>query len=300
MAIDTNKKIINVKEMAISKGVEINPFRNKKIINVKGKQIEVFLNDNKDFISLTDIAKYKNPFFPADVVKNWMRTKSTIEFLGLWENINNPNFKLVEIDQFKKEAGSNHFVLSPQKWIESMNAIGLISKSGKNGGTFAHQDIALEFASWISSEFKLFLIKEFQRLKTEENKRLSLDWDVKRTLTKINYRIHTDAVKNNLIPKKLTNKQASFIYATEADVLNIALFGMTAKEWREKNKDIKGNIRDYADMSQLVCLSNLESFNALFIEKEVDRKERLIRLNEIAISQMKTLLKYNGVLKLKN
>ena len=206
----------------------------KKNINVKNITISLFEKAKLDYISLTDIAKYKNAEFPADVVKNWMRNRFTIEFLGLWESINNPSFKLVEFDQFKNNAGSNSFVLSPQKWIETTKAIGLISKSGKGGGTFAHKDIAFEFASWISPEFKLYLIKEFQRLKEEENIRLTSGWDVKRLLTKINYRIHTDAIKENLIPPIVSRKVAERIYSSEADVLNIALFGMTSKEWRDK------------------------------------------------------------------
>ncbi|MFH1284109.1 MAG: KilA-N domain-containing protein [Candidatus Peregrinibacteria bacterium] len=240
----------------------------------------------EEYISLTDIARHKNKNEPKDIVKNWMRSKSTIEFLGLWEKLNNPNFKGVEIDPFLREAGSNSFVLSPKKWIEKANSIGIISKSGVNGGTFAHKDIAFEFASWISPEFKLFLIKEFQRLKEEENERLSLGWDIKRNLTKINYKIHTDAIKTYLIPKKICEKDANLVYASEADVLNKALFGMTAKEWREANPDKKGNIRDYAFVSQLVCLSNLESHNAEFIRQGFSQSERLLKLNEIAIVQM--------------
>jgi hypothetical protein len=216
-----------------------------------------------------------------------MRSRSTIEFLGLWEQLNNLDFKLVEFDQFRNEAGANHFVLSPQRWIESTHAIGLVSKSGRYGGTYAHNDIAFEFASWISPQFKLYLIKEFQRLKDEELKQLG--WDIRRNLAKINYRIHTDAIKENLVPPELTPKQVNLVYASEADVLNMALFGMTAKDWRDANPGKKGNIRDEADVSQLVCLSNLENLNALFIQENIAQAERLRKLNQIAIHQMKLL-----------
>jgi len=269
----------------------------KKELIVKNVNINFFSQEEKDYISLTDIAKYKNAEAPADVVKNWLRSKNTIEFLGFWEKINNPDFKLVEFDQFWKNAGANAFVLSPSKWIATTNAIGLVSKSGRSGGTFAHKDIAFEFASWISAEFKLYIIKEFQRLKEEENERLLLGWDAKRLLTKVNYKIHTDAIKKHLIPK-LTKKQIDFVYASEADVLNVALFGMTAKEWRAKNKNKKGNIRDDADVYQLVCLANLESMNAEFIRQGLSQSERLKQLNQIAIAQMKSLLRNATVKKL--
>ncbi len=259
---------------------------------VQGREISIiFHKENEDFISLTDIAKLKNKDAPADVVKNWMRTQSTIEFLGLWEKINNQNFKLVEFDAFKNEAGSNSFVLSPQKWIEATGAIGLISKSGRyGGGTFAHKDIAFEFASWISAEFKLFLIKEFQRLKEEENKRLALGWDLKRTLAKINYKIHTDAIQAHLVPLQLTKQEVNTIYATEADVLNMALFGKTAKEWRDENSGKDGNIRDCSDVTQLVVLANLEGINAELIRRGIPQSERLVQLNQIAITQMQSLV----------
>ena len=217
-----------------------------------------------------------------------MRSKNTIELMGLWEKLHNPDFKQVEFDLFRNEAGYNHFVLSPQKWIESTNAIGLKSKSGRYGGTYAHIDIALEFASWVSVEFKFYLIKEFQFLKNQQDK--DLDWNIKRKLTKINYRIHTDAIKENLIPDNLTSQQISYVYANEADVLNVALFGKTAKQWRDKNPDKQGNIRDYADVTQLVCLSNMENLNAIFIKEGLEQKERLLKLNNIAIEQMKILL----------
>lgn len=271
----------------------------KKIIT-KGIQIYTFQRNENDFISLTDIARYKNSNEPKDVVKNWMRTRSTIEFLGIWEKINNSNFKGVEFDAFKNEAGSNSFVLSPQRWIEKTGAIGIVSKSGKyGGGTFAHKDIAFEFASWISAEFKLYLIKEFQRLKIEENERLTLGWDSKRMLTKINYRIHTNAIKKHIIPAQISKIQADIIYANEADVLNVALFGMTAKEWRDKNQKLDGNIRDYSDVAQLVCLANLESLNAEFIRQGLPQNERLLKLNEIAIIQMQSLLNNSSIKKLK-
>ncbi len=218
-------------------------------IDVQGKEITIISRQQEDYISLTDIAKYRNSDAPADIVKNWLRSRSTIEFLGLLEQLNNPSFKLVEFDQFRNEAGSNHFVLSPQKWIETTNAVGLISKSGRYGGTYAHKDIAFEFASWISPQFKLYLITEFQRLKETERKQLG--WDIKRNLAKINYRIHTDAIKENLIPPALSPRQTNLIYASEADVLNMALFGVTAKGWRDRHLGEKGNIRDYAEISQL-------------------------------------------------
>ncbi len=271
----------------------------KKII-AQGLPVAIFSHNTNDYISLTDIARYKNREMPADVVKNWLRNRSTIEYLGCWEKINNLDFKLVEFDQFKNEAGLNSFVLSPQKWIKNTKAIGLISKSGRyNSGTFAHQDIAFEFASWISPEFKLYLIKEFQRLKIEENIRLSLDWDVKRLLTKINYKIHTDSIKENIIlPQKLSNQAANFTYATEADILNKALFNLTAKEWVDSHPGTKGSIRDYANIWQLVVLANLESINAQYIKDGCLPKDRLLKLNDSAIFQMKSLLGSTSVRKL--
>lgn len=274
--------------------------KNKKI--EIGKQIiTVKLSEKEnDYISLTDIARVKNINDPRFAIQNWMKTRYTVDFLGIWERINNPNFNRVEFDTFKNEAGTNAFVLTPQKWIEKTGAIGIISKSGRyGGGTFAHKDIAFEFATWISPEFKLYLIKEFQRLKTEENERLTLGWDAKRMLTRINYKIHTDAIKENIIlPQKLSNKEANITYANEADVLNMALFGKTAKEWKEQNKNKSGNMRDYANVTQLVCLANLESLNAEFIKMGMIQKERLLKLNETAISQMKSLLENPSVKKL--
>jgi hypothetical protein len=258
-----------------------------KKLNALGVDIDVQLVSQKEYISLTDIAKYKNPNHSDDVIKNWLRNRNTIELLGFWEQLHNPDFKPVEFDGFRKESGLNSFVMTPKKWIETTNATGIISKSGRYGGTFAHIDIAFEFASWVSIEFKLYLIKEFQRLKEEEQKQLG--WSAKRELAKVNYHIHTDAIKEHLIPKEVSTLQSSVIYATEADVLNVALFGKTAKQWRDDNKELKGNIRDYAHINELICLSNLENINALLINEKLSQKDRLIKLNQIAIKQM-TLL----------
>ena len=270
-----------------------------KIILVKGISITTFKQGKDDFISLTDIARNKNPAEPKDVVKNWMRSRTTIEFLGLWEQLNNPEFKGVEFDSFLFEAGSNSFTLSPSKWIEVTNAKGIISKQGNNGGTFAHKDIAFEFASWVSSGFKLYLIKEFQRLKEDENDRLKLEWNLQRTLAKVNYHIHTDAIKQNLIPATLSKDKINFVYANEADMLNVALFSMTAKEWRDKNPKAEGNIRDEASIEQLVVLSNMESINAVLIHQGLLQSERLILLNKTAIQQMNSLVNNLNIKKLK-
>ena len=260
---------------------------------MKNKEITVLdraIHINRDdYFSLTDIARYKNREEPRFVIQNWMRRIDTIQYLGLWEQLNNPSFNRVEFDAFRSEAGHNYFTMTPKKWIEGVNAIGIVSKAGKyNSGTYAHKDIALQFASWISPEINLYIIKEFQRLKAEEQKQL--DWSVKRELAKINYRIHTDAIKDSIIiPLEISKEQATFVYASEADVLNVALFGMTAKEWRDKNPDKKGNIRDYAEVSQLICLSNLENLNAYLIERGISQSERLVELNRSAIRQMKVL-----------
>lgn len=270
----------------------------RKSIIVKNLSISIIKIVKEDYISLTDIARNKNTDEPKDVVKNWMRSRTTIEFLGLWEQLNNPDFKGVEFDSFMHEAGSNSFTLSPSKWIEATNAKGLISKPGNNGGTFAHQDIAFEFASWVSSGFKLYLIKEFQRLKEDENDRLKLEWNLQRTLAKVNYRIHTDAIKENLIPHTLSKEKINFLYADEADMLNVALFGMTAKQWRDANPEADGNIRDAATIEQLVVLSNLESINAVLIHQGLLQSERLMQLNKIAITQMKSLLGNTNLKKL--
>jgi hypothetical protein len=260
--------------------------KNKKI-NVQGSDITVVQIKEQDFISLTDIAKYKTDDTSA-VIGNWMRNRNTIEFLGIWETLYNPDFKPLEFEGFKNQAGLNAFTLSPKKWLDTTKAIGFIVKSGRYGGTYAHKDIAFKFASWISVEFELYVVKEFQRLKELESK--ELEWDVKRQLTKINYRIHTNAIKEKLIPDNLTPTQINYVYASEADVLNMALFGSTAKQWRDENPELKGNIRDYANVSQLVCLANLENLNALFINENMLQSERLEKLNQIAIQQMKLLV----------
>jgi len=265
----------------------------KETIYAKGMEIAIYTEDFQDeYISLTDIAKYKNNN-PSDVIKNWMRSKDTIEFLGLWEELHNPNFKPVEFDGFKSQAGSNAFTLAPQKWIENTNAKGIISKSGRYGGTFAHSDIAFEFASWISAEFKLYIIKDYKRLKSDESSKLSLNWNLNRELSKINYRIQTDSIKENLIPKLLSPNQIAFTYASEADVLNVALFGITAKEWRTKNPDQKGNMRDDATLHQLLVLANMESYNAILIAQDEPQSKRLQLLNQLAITQLQTMQNLN-------
>ncbi|WP_311319737.1 KilA-N domain-containing protein [Capnocytophaga sputigena] len=266
-----------------------------KTISVQGFDIVWYETNYNDYISLTDIARYKDAEHTDAIIQNWLRNRNTIELLGFWESIYNPNFKPLEFEGFRKQAGLNSFVMTPKKWIESTNAIGIVSKSGRYGGTFAHKDIALEFASWISIEFKLYIIKEFQRLKEDETSQLKLEWNLQRTLSKINYHIHTDAIKDNLIPKEITKQQANFVYADEADLLNVALFGLTAKEWRENNPDKKGNVRDYASLEQLVVLSNMESINALLISQGITPSERLRELNKVAITQMKSLVKNKAI-----
>ena len=257
-------------------------------INVQNTEVTVINFEAQDYISLTDMAGAKeNESRAADVIKNWLRNRYTIEFLGTWEMIHNPDFKVVEFDHFKMQAGLPSFVLSCSEWIEKTNAIGIVVKKGRYGGTYAHKDIAFEFGSAISVPFKLYLIEEFQRLKEEEQKLLG--WSAKRELAKINYHIHTDAIKQNLIPQELTPAQKSFVYADEADMLNVAMFGKTAREWREENPDLKGNIRDYASINQLICLSNMENLNAVFINEGLAQSERLEKLNKIAIHQMKVL-----------
>ena len=269
----------------------------KDTIEAKGFAIQIYTEDFKnDYISLTDIARYKNVHEPKDVVKNWLRVRDTIEFLGLWETIHNPNFKGVEFDSFRKEAGTNAFTLSPQRWIENTNAIGIVSKSGRGGGTFAHPDIAMEFASWISAEFKLYLIQDYKRLKLDENSKLSLGWNLNREISKINYKIHTDAIKEYLL-KDLTNEQLSYKYASEADMLNVALFNKRAKQWREENPNLKGNMRDYASLNELLVLANMESYNAVLIGKGVEQKERMIELRKLARTQLMSIekLKNTGI-----
>ena len=270
-----------------------------KILSVVNLDIVTFNQNNQDYISLTDMARYRDVERTNYIIQNWLRTRSAIEFCGLWEQLNNPIFKRIEFDAFKNEAGSNSFSLTPQKWIDSTNAIGIISKSGRYGGTFAHRDIAFEFASWISAEFKLYFIIEFQRLKADENDRLKLEWNLQRTLAKVNYHLHTDAIKENLIPKELSKLQTSFVYANEADLLNVALFGITAKQWRDTNPNAEGNIRDMATLEQLVVLSNLESINAVLIHQGLIQTERLIQLNKVAITQMKSLVGHKSIQKLK-
>ncbi len=272
----------------------------KAKITAKGMQISVVSDgSHDDYISLTDIAKYKSED-PAATIQNWMRGRDVIEFLGLWETLHNPDFKPLEFEGFKSRAGSNAFTLSPKRWVEATAAIGMYSKSGRNGGTYAHRDIAFEFASWISAEFKLYIITDYQRLKTDENSRLSLNWNMNREISKINYRIHTDAIKEHLIVPELPKQYQSFTYATEADVLNVAMFGMTAKQWREANPNLDGNIRDHATLQQLIILSNIESLNAEMIKQGIGRNKRLVELNRIAKDQMISLLKSAGIKRLED
>jgi len=271
----------------------------KSSMEVQGTAITVITQAVNDYISLTDIAKHKEPDRSDHVIQNWMRNRNTIEFLGVWERLNNADFKPLEFEGFKKRAGLNSFVLTPKQWIDATNAMGLISKSGRYGGTYAHKDVAFEFASWISVEFKLYLIKEFQRLKEDENRRLSLAWNLNRTLSKLNYHIHTDAIKAHLIPAVVTPSQAAITYANEADMLNVALFGHTAKQWRDANHTLEGNMRDYATIEQLLVLANIEGMNAELIHMGLPQGERLKRLNEIAIRQMQVLTSASAIKKLK-
>lgn len=265
----------------------------KDTIEAKGFAIQIYTEDFKnDYISLTDIAKYKSDE-PFIVINNWLRSKDNIQFLGLWESMHNPDFKPIEFDRFRNEAGSNAFTLSPQKWIEKTNAIGIVSKSGRYGGTFAHSDIAMEFASWISPEFKLYIIQDYKRLKSDENSKLSLGWNLNREISKINYKIHTDAIKEYLL-KDLTNEQLSYKYASEADMLNVALFNKRAKQWREENPELKGNMRDYASLNELLVLANMESYNAVLIGKSMDQKERMIELRKLARTQLMSIEKLNN------
>ena len=261
----------------------------KDTIEAKGLSIQVYTEDFKnDYISLTDIAKYKNTDDPRFVIQNWMRNRNTLEYIGLWEILNNPNFNRVQFDTFKNEAGLNRFTMTPQKWIDLTNAIGIISKSGRYGGTFAHKDIAFKFASWLSAEFELYIIKDYQRLKDDENSKLSLNWNLNREISKLNYKIHTDAIKTYLLGD-LTKEQLSYKYASEADMLNVALFNKRAKEWREENPKLKGNIRDYASLNELLILANMESYNAILIEKGIKQKERMIELRNLARTQLLSL-----------
>ncbi len=264
----------------------------KPKLQVLEQTIATMSKEGVEYICITDIAKYKSSARSDDLIRNWLRNRNTIEFLGIWEKLNNSNFKPVEFDGFRKEAGLNSFTLTPKQWIEKTNAIGIASKAGRYGGTYAQKDIAFEFASWISVEFKLYLIKEFQRLKEQEFKQLG--WDIRRNLAKVNYVIHTDAVKEHLIPEMLSSQQIACVYANEADLLNVALFGVTAKQWREENPKLNGNMRDHANIHQLVCLANMESMNAHFIQEGIEQSERIVKLNQLAIQQMQVLIAANA------
>ncbi|CAM3216626.1 KilA-N domain-containing protein [Streptobacillus ratti] len=265
----------------------------KGTIEAQGFSIQIYTEDFKnDYISLTDIAKYRNSDDPRFVIQNWMRNRNTLEFIGLWEALNNENFNRVQFDTFRNEAGLNRFTMTPQKWIESTNAIGIISKAGRYGGTYAHYDIAMEFASWLSPEFKLYIIQDYKRLKSDENSRLSLGWNLNREISKINYKIHTDAIKEYLL-SDLTSEQLSYKYASEADMLNVALFNKRAKQWRDENTELKGNMRDYASLNELLVLANMESYNAVLIGKGMDLKERMIELRKLARTQLMSLEKHN-------
>ncbi len=269
--------------------------KNKKI-EVQGKEITIILDKEQEYISLTDMLKAKDGDF---FISDWLRNRNTVEYLGIWETVYNPDFNYGEFATIKSQAGLNSYKLSVKEWVQKTNAIGLKATTGRYGGTYAHPDIAFEFGMWISPQFKIYLVKEFQRLKNAENDRLKLDWNLQRTLAKVNYQIHTDAIKENLIPNEITKQQASYVYANEADLLNVALFGITAKEWRDRNPDKSGNIRDYATLEQLVVLSNMESINALLIRQNLPQSERLIQLNKVAITQMKSLLESDTMRKLK-
>ena len=271
----------------------------KTTIAVKVNPVTVIRQNEADYISLTDIARYRDAERTDYIIQNWLRNRNTIEFLGIWESLNNPGFKPIEFDGFKKQAGLNSFILTAKQWIEKTGAIGLVSKPGRYGGTYAHKDIAFEFASWISVEFKLYLIKEFQRLKEDENSRLSLAWNPNRTLSKLNYHIHTDAIKAHLIPAAVTPAQAAITYANEADMLNVALFSQTAKQWRDSNPSLEGNMREYATVEQLLVLANIEGMNAELIHMGLSQGERLKRLNEIAIRQMQVLTSASAIKQLK-
>ena len=263
----------------------------KETIHAKGLDIGIYTYDFKEeYISLTDIAKYSNKDDPRFPIQNWMRNRNTIEYLSIWEELHNPNFNRVQFEAVKEEAGLNRFVMTPTKWINEMNSIGIVVKAGRyGGGTYAHVDIAMHFATWISPEFQLYIMKDYRRLKNAENNRLSLNWNLNREIAKLNYKIHTDAIKDNLVPPELTKEQMSFVYADEADMLNVVLFGMTAKEWRTSNKNKKGNIRDYASIKQLLVLANMESYNSILIVQGLTQEERMIKLRELSVQQLNTL-----------
>lgn len=267
---------------------------NQSKIEVKGIVVSILSDKDEDYICLTDMAQFKD-YKSGIVISNWLTTKYTIQFMGGWEQLHNPNFNVMEFHNIRNEVGTNGFIVSVSMWIQKTKAVGIRTSAGRYGGTYAHRDIAFEFATWLSPEFKLYLIKEFQRLKEDEGRRLSLDWNVNRTLTKLNYRIHTDAIKEHIIPSDITKEQESFIYADEADVLNVALFGKTARQWREEGKEKKGNIRDHASIEQLLVLANMESLNAEFIRMDISQKERLKKLNQTAIIQMKSLIGNKGI-----
>lgn len=259
-------------------------------LHVKGIDVGIYTEDYRnEYISLTDIARFRNSDDPRFAIQNWMRNRNTIEFLGLWESLHNPNFNRVQFDTFRTEAGLNRFVMTPSKWVENTGAIGITAKAGRYGGTYAHSDIAMEFASWISAEFKLYLMKDYRRLKFDENSRLSLSWNLNREISKLNYRVHTNAIQQNLLPPDLTREQQSFVYADEADMLNVALFGLTVAQWRSQNQGCKGNIRDYASLQQLLVLANMESYNALLIEQKLPQTERLQMLRQMAVRQLQVL-----------
>lgn len=259
-------------------------------LHVKGIDVGIYTEDYRnEYISLTDIARFRNSDDPRFAIQNWMRNRNTIEFLGLWESLHNPNFNRVQFDTFRRDAGLNRFVMTPSKWVENTGSIGITAKAGRYGGTYAHSDIAMEFASWISAEFKLYLMKDYRRLKFDENSRLSLSWNLNREISKLNYRVHTDAIQQNLLPPDLTREQQSFVYADEADMLNVALFGLTAAQWRSQNQGCEGNIRDYASLQQLLVLANMESYNALLIEQKLPQTERLQMLRQMAVRQLQVL-----------
>lgn len=259
-------------------------------LHVKGIDVGIYTEDYRnEYISLTDIARFRNSDDPRFAIQNWMRNRNTIEFLGLWESLHNPNFNRVQFDTFRTEAGLNRFVMTPSKWVENTGSIGITAKAGRYGGTYAHSDIAMEFASWISAEFKLYLMKDYRRLKFDENSRLSLSRNLNREISKLNYRVHTNAIQQNLLPPDLTREQQSFVYADEADMLNVALFGLTAAQWRSQNQGCKGNIRDYASLQQLLVLANMESYNALLIEQKLPQTERLQMLRQMAVRQLQVL-----------